>query len=180
LFLSSYIRVLTRPCKVPENTPEAAEPKKPKKTKRGQTKRGKENAGEDKSTRGKKRTKEGSGKSSKKRAVNPTVPNPISNDEDGDHPIEPVVVYKGYDISMLPTEARPVDLSKCRGEHSYTLRSKTGEATIEVLLKHSAYYCKKIAPHGQGTRGQVSMKPYGPVGAWKIAKSRTGFDCLSD
>lgn len=124
---------------------------------------------------------EESEKTVKKRAVNPTVPNPISNEEDGvDHPIEPVVIYKGYDISMLPEEARPVDISKCRGEHSYTLRSKTGEATIEVLLKHSAYYCKKIAPHGQGTRGQVSMKSYGTVGAWKIAKSRTGFDCLSD
>ncbi len=162
-----------RPCKVPENTPEVAEPKKTKNAKKTKD-------GEEKSTRGKKRTMKQSKKSVKKRSVNPTVPNPISNDGECDHPIEPIEIYKGYDISMLPMEARPVDLSKCRGEHSYTLRSKTGEATIEVLLKHSAYYCKKIAPHGQGTRGQVSMKYYGPVGAWKIAKSRAGFECLSD
>lgn len=97
----------------------------------------------------------------------------------GSDPVDdgvPVSMYKGYDISMLPLQARP-DLSKPnRGEHSYTLRNPANDATIEVLLKHAAYFIKKVSPRGSGRIGQISMKVHGPQGGWDLAKERAGFD----
>ena len=53
-------------------------------------------------------------------------------------------VYKGtYDISCLPKESYPSCSKANLGLHSYTLTS--GTASIEVLLRHSAYFVKRVA-----------------------------------
>ena len=87
------------------------------------------------------------------------------------------ILYKGYDISMLPKEAHPDPLKENKGLHSYTLRNSVGDATIEVLLKHGAYFIKKVSARGNGGGvGQVSMKVHGADLAWSMAKHRAGFD----
>ena len=85
-------------------------------------------------------------------------------------------VYKGYDISMLPLEARPDPKKENKGMHSYTLRNASGDATIEVLLKHGAFFIKKVSDRGTGGVGQISMKGHGAKVAWDMAKERAGFD----
>lgn len=98
-----------------------------------------------------------------------------SNDDDDDGH-DTSLQYKGYLIGMLPVEAHPDPTKENRGRHSYTLRSKCGDATIEVLLKHAAYFVKKVSSKGTGPKGQVSMRASGAHGAWEIAKSRAGFE----
>lgn len=84
--------------------------------------------------------------------------------------------YKDYVISMLPREAFPDETRPNKGVHSYTLGSKCGGATIELLLKHGAYFVKKVSASGTGPRGQVSMKQHGGAyPAWEVAKQRAGF-----
>ena len=85
--------------------------------------------------------------------------------------------YKDYVITMLPKEAFPDPSRVNKGAHSYTLGSKCGNATIEVLLKHGAFFVKKVSKKGTGPCGQVSMKQYGGAQpAWEIAKKRAGFE----
>lgn len=85
--------------------------------------------------------------------------------------------YKDYVITMLPKEAFPDPSRVNKGAHSYTLGSKCGNATIEVLLKHGAFFVKKVSEKGTGPCGQVSMKQYGGAQpAWEIAKKRAGFE----
>ena len=96
-----------------------------------------------------------------------------SHDEEGH---ETSLQYKGYLIGMLPVEAHPDPTKENRGRHSYTLRSKSGDSTIEVLLKHAAYFAKKVSAKGTGPKGHVSMRASGAHGAWEIAKSRAGFE----
>ena len=105
-------------------------------------------------------------------AHTPDVEEPSTQPSTPEEPAE----YMGYDISMLPREAYP-DTSKVnKGHHSYTLRSKQGDATIEVLLKHGAFFVKKISEKGTGPPGHVAMRMFGVEEAWNIAKTRAGFD----
>lgn len=87
----------------------------------------------------------------------------------------PIDTYRGYDISMLPLQARPDPSRDNRGAHSYTLGNAAGDATIEVLLKHGAYFIKKVSDRGTGGKGQISMKTHGAAEAWDLAKARAGF-----
>lgn len=117
---------------------------------------------------------------SRKRAISDThdeSPSNLSKDDSSDEDgYDTSLQYKGYLIGMLPVEAHPDPTKENRGRHSYTLRSKSGDATIEVLLKHAAYFVKKISSKGTGPKGQVSMRTSGAHGAWEIAKSRAGFE----
>lgn len=159
--------------KVPENTPETIEPKKPK------TKKDKRGKKDQKKSRKRasfahKSKNVGSLKSRKTRHEDTCVDDRMDK-EPSPSDSEPVV-YKGYDISMLPKEAHPDQTKDNKGLHSYTLRSQAGDATIEVLLKHAAYYVKKVSARGSGPTGQVSMRVVGAYEAWDMAKSRAGFD----
>ena len=92
-------------------------------------------------------------------------------DSDGD------LTYKGvYDLSPIPPEAHP-DMSKPnKGSHSYTLSSLCGSGSIEVLLRHNAFFVKKLVAGAPGPLGQVSFARFdGAVGAWQEAKRRAGF-----
>ena len=63
-----------------------------------------------------------------------------------------------------------------KGAHSYTLISPCGKGSIEVLLRHSAFFVKKISPTGSGPTGQVSFARFGGEhGAWQEATRRAGF-----
>ena len=66
--------------------------------------------------------------------------------------------YNSYDLSMLPT-------------------ASSGEARIEVLLRHKAYFVKSVSDTGVGPKGQVSFAKFGgPLRAWEVAVSRAGFN----
>lgn len=87
------------------------------------------------------------------------------------------LTYKGtYDLSKFPDDALPDPSKPNKGAHSYTLISPCGKGSIEVLLRHSAFFVKKVAPTGSGPSGQVSFSRYGGEhGAWQEAKRRAGF-----
>eukprot|EP00435_Cladocopium_sp_Y103_P017565 s3048_g4.t1 len=83
--------------------------------------------------------------------------------------------YKGYDITMLPLEARPDFTRPNLGSHSYTL--SFNQATVEVLLAKQAYFVKKVNDAGSGPMGQISWSKHGgPVDSFVVAKSRSGLD----
>ena len=96
-------------------------------------------------------------------------------------PVEPQPehVFCGYDLSPLPLEARP-DFSKGnKGQHSFTLKDSAdrGGACVEVLLRHEAYFIKKMRPDFPGPYGQISWSKHGgPREAWELVKERAGFD----
>ena len=159
--------------KVHDNTPDTAEPKQ-KKQKVNKTSK-------DKSKGKKESNKRASfGHSSKGRGMLKSQKKEPEDTMDGRGSEEtPTAMceYKGYDISMLPVEARPDPTKENKGLHSYTLRNASQDATIEVLLKHAAYFIKKVSSRGTGGLGQVSMKTHGADAAWDMAKKRAGFDC---
>lgn len=65
-----------------------------------------------------------------------------------DHPDVVDNIYKGtYDISSIPLEAFPQKGKINKGVHSYTISSSIHmeTATIEVLLRHSAFFVKKAS-----------------------------------
>ena len=78
-----------------------------------------------------------------------------------------------YSLLHLPKEAWPDRSRGNKGKHSYTLRS--GDAAIEVLLRHGAFYVKKVGAQGEGPVGQISYKRQCPSEAWCSAKKRAGF-----
>ena len=80
-----------------------------------------------------------------------------------------------YRLDFLPKAALPQDKPNM-GKHSYTL-TKEGGATIEVLLKHQAFFVKKLSPKGVGPTGQLSfLKLGGEKYAWVEACRRAGCD----
>jgi hypothetical protein len=84
-----------------------------------------------------------------------------------------------YDLGELsiPLEALPQGGAKNnKGKHSYTVRSSSGKAAIEVLLRNRAFFCKVLSPEAAGPKGQVSWKAAGIESAWELCKSRVGFD----
>ena len=87
------------------------------------------------------------------------------------------LTYKGtYDLSKLPAGALPDPSKPNKGAHSYTLISPCGKGSIEVLLRHSAFFVKKVSPTGSGPTGQVSFARFGGEhGAWQEATRRAGF-----
>lgn len=141
--------------KVPDNTPDFAEPKraKTKKDKRKQSQKGRD-----------------AKKSRKTSHVSGDVP------PEPEPPASPMVMYKTYDISMIPEDARPDPSRQNKGRHSYTLGNSLGDATIEVLLKQCAFFVKKVSERGSGSTGHISMRIHGVDGAWQLAKERSGFD----
>ena len=88
-----------------------------------------------------------------------------------------LLTYKGtYDLSKLPEDARPDPSKPNKGAHSYTLISPCGKGSIEVLLRHNAFFVKKVSPTGTGPVGQVSFARFGGEhGAWQEAACRAGF-----
>ena len=90
-----------------------------------------------------------------------------------------VTMYASYNLLELniPDEARPVTLGK--GSHSYTLKNADCTASIEVLLRHRAFFCKKPHPSlaGNFQGRQMGWKTYGSVqAAWRAAKEGVGWD----
>lgn len=88
-----------------------------------------------------------------------------------------VSMYKGtYDLSEIPVEARPNLLKPNLGKRSYTVTCPSGKATIEVLLRHNAFFVKKLATDAPGPCGQVSFSRFDDAaGAWCEAKRRAGW-----
>ena len=86
------------------------------------------------------------------------------------------LMYKDtYCLDFLPKAALPQDKPNL-GKHSYTL-TKEGGATIEVLLKHPAFFVKKLSPKGVGPIGQLAfVKLGGEKYAWIEACRRAGCD----
>lgn len=86
--------------------------------------------------------------------------------------------YKGvYTLDHLPPAAWP-DTSKAnQGTHSYTLTSPSGnKARIEVLLRHNAFFVKRVGEDAPGPVGQVSFARFnGAAGAWSEATRRAGW-----
>lgn len=83
-------------------------------------------------------------------------------------------VYHIYDLSPLPCEAWPQWDKPNRGLHSYTLNF--GGAVVEVLLGKEAYFIKKVLEGYPGPCNQVTWGRHGgPVSAWHVAKTRSGF-----
>ena len=82
--------------------------------------------------------------------------------------------YQGYSLKDLPLETRPQD-RKNVGKHSYTLKSAVGKATIEVLLRHNAFFVKIVDDKASGPKGQISWKKQTPASAWALAKERSGY-----
>ena len=83
-------------------------------------------------------------------------------------------VYQGYSLKHLPLETRPQD-RKNTGKHSYTLKSAVGRGTIEVLLRHHAFFVKILDEGACGPKGQISWKKHTPDQAWDLAKQRSGY-----
>lgn len=91
-----------------------------------------------------------------------------------DYKPKDATVYKGYDISALPKEAWPDETKTNAGKQSYTLTHK--DCAIEVLLKHNAFFVKRVGGKGLGPTGQVSFAKHGGVKkAWRLACIRAGF-----
>ena len=156
--------------KAPDNTPDTAEPKQ-KKQKLNKK------SNKDKSKGKKESNKRASfGHSSKGRGMLKSQNKEPGDGRGSEETPTAKCEYKGYDISMLPVQARPDPTKENRGLHSYTLRNASEDATIEVLLKHGAYFIKKVSSRGTGGVGQVSMKTHGAAAAWDMAKKRAGFD----
>ena len=88
----------------------------------------------------------------------------------------PIRSYKGiYSLDGLPEAALPQEGKENQGNHSYTLTDDSG-AKIEVLLKHNAFYIKKVSSDGTGPKGQLSWAKYGGVcSAWNEALRRAGY-----
>lgn len=86
--------------------------------------------------------------------------------------------YKNtYDLTKLPAAALPDQSKENAGKHSYTLTSPDGLGRIEVLLRHNAFFVKKVSPKGAGPCGQISFAKFGGEdGAWREAARRAGFD----
>lgn len=91
-----------------------------------------------------------------------------SDDRDGEDK------YEGYCLKHLPLEARP-QARRNVGKHSYTLKSAVGRGTIEVLLRHNAFFVKIIDDRASGPKGQISWKKQTPASAWDLAKERSGY-----
>ena len=98
-------------------------------------------------------------------------------DKKGPEGDEEPLTYKGtYDLSKLPRAALPDTSKPNKGLHSYTLLTPCGKGSIEVLLRHNAYFVKKISPSGTGPCGQVSFARFGgEMAAWGEATRRAGF-----
>ena len=89
--------------------------------------------------------------------------------------VEAMSKYKGYDITMLPVEARPDNTKNNVGLHSFTL--SFNKSTVEILLAKQAFFVKKCNENGTGQTGQISWPKFdGPHKAWAVAKERSGFD----
>eukprot|EP00435_Cladocopium_sp_Y103_P016526 s1305_g4.t1 len=87
--------------------------------------------------------------------------------------------YRGYDLTELPTSARPQPNRKHRGLHSYTVSTAVRdvksnelcEVLVDVLLQKKAYYIKKCPSSGK--TGQVSWNKIGNAKhAWAVAMDR--------
>lgn len=69
--------------------------------------------------------------------------------------------------------------ARVKGQHSFTLKDSadSGGACVEVLLRHEAYFIKKMRPDFPGPYGQISWSKHGgPHEAWELVKERAGFD----
>ncbi|CAL1151782.1 unnamed protein product [Cladocopium goreaui] len=84
-----------------------------------------------------------------KKAKSPSSEATASKSDD-DRVCEKMATFKGYDLKEmgLPVQAMPSADGDYRGAHSYTLC--VGRAAIEVLLKHKAFFVKRLDPGHDG------------------------------
>jgi hypothetical protein len=78
---------------------------------------------------------------------------------------------------LVPAEAYP-EAGQSRGKKSFTIRSKTSDARVEVQLHNKLYYVKKVA-HGlpfDFSKTVSWQKHGGAESAWTHVKLITGWD----